>query len=173
MSWSLHRFSNNAKSLYCYKHKKLEKNQTLGPSRWTRNPLSENPTNAPIEEASPHKLCMSPARDGWLILFCVTQASIVTSAIATPALPTIRDNREIVRSNFLSSDSTSMEITPITPGKEKWERKIREQPSGSSYFCFSLNSGHNSKTYKVHFILYRLNKENKNCPVAKQLLQSS
>ena len=52
-------------------------------------PLMENPNSAPIEELKAHKLCMSEAREGWEILFCATHASMVTSAIATPALPAV------------------------------------------------------------------------------------
>jgi hypothetical protein len=42
----------------------IEQKVTLGPTRWRKMPLSENPTSAPIEELIPHKLCMSLAREG-------------------------------------------------------------------------------------------------------------
>jgi hypothetical protein len=40
---------------------------------------------------------------------------MVTSAIAIPALPAIRDNKANARCNFFCSDSTSMEMTPRKP----------------------------------------------------------
>lgn len=94
----------------------LGRKQTLAPARWTKKPLRENPINALIEELSPHKLCISPAREGWLMVCCVTQASIATSAIAIPALPATRDNKANARCKLLWSDRTSMEITPSNPG---------------------------------------------------------
>lgn len=74
-----------------------------------------NPRSWPIEELTPHKLCRSPASEGWLILFSVTQASIVTSAIATPALAVIKDNMAHTSGKFGVNAGTSMAMEPTKP----------------------------------------------------------
>ncbi len=78
-------------------------------------PLMKNPISAPMEALKAHKLCISAARDSCLILFCATQASMVTSAIATPALPAVNDNSAKTRCSFPCNDNKSMEITPRKP----------------------------------------------------------
>lgn len=82
-------------------------------------PLKGNPTNDPIDELKAHKLCISAAREGWIPLFCATHASTVTSAIATPALPAVKNSRANKMCRFLCNDKNSMEIIPIEPEKRK------------------------------------------------------
>lgn len=105
---------------------------TFGPMRWTNIPLMKNPKSAPIEELKAHKLCMSAAREWCLILFCATQASMVTSAIATPALPAVNDKMAHPRCSFSCNDIKSMEITPRKPAltrKELFNEKTAWIPS--------------------------------------------
>lgn len=75
----------------------------------------ENPTSAPMAELKEHKLCISDAREGWIMLFCATQASIVTSAIAIPALEAVKAETANTRCNFSCNDNKSMELTPRQP----------------------------------------------------------
>jgi len=75
----------------------------------------KKPNSDPTDTLKAHKLCMSAASEGWEILFCATQASMVTSAIATPAFPAVNDRRANTRCRFLSKDNTSMAITPMIP----------------------------------------------------------
>lgn len=82
---------------------------------WTSKPLIENPRRPPMDELNPHKLCMSEASAGWFILFCATQASIVTSAIAAPALPAVMAIKANTTCSLLCRESVSIEITPTRP----------------------------------------------------------
>lgn len=73
------------------------------------------PISCPIAVAEAHKLCMSAAREGCLILFSATQASMVTSDIATPALAAVNDNTANARCSFSCTDIISREMMPIQP----------------------------------------------------------
>lgn len=46
-----------------------QKCHTWEPIECTSKPLRENPSSAPIEELNPHKLCISAARGGCVMLF--------------------------------------------------------------------------------------------------------
>lgn len=48
---------------------------------------------------------------------------MVTSAIATPALPAVNDRRASTRCRFLCQDNKSMEITPKIPETVKEAKK--------------------------------------------------
>lgn len=88
---------------------------TLGPIRWTKTPLMENLTRDPIADTDEHKLYMLAIKEGWVMLFCTTHASIVTSAIVTPALPVVNANRANTRWSLLCNDIKSMKTKSSKP----------------------------------------------------------
>lgn len=90
---------------------------TLGPIKWTNTPLKENPIRAPMEELRAHKLCMSGASEEWIPLCCATHASTVTSAIATPALPAVKDRSANTICSFSWNDKKNIDRIPMIPDK--------------------------------------------------------
>lgn len=92
----------------------MKRTQTVGPILWTKIPLMTNPTSPPVDSLRAHKLCISAAKEGWLMLFCATQASITTSPITTPAVPAVNSTRARTRCTS-QNDNTSMENTPRIP----------------------------------------------------------
>ena len=75
----------------------------------------ENPINDPTEELNPHKLCMSEANGGFVMLFCATRASSVTSAIAAPVLCAVSATIAATMPKLLCRESIRMDDTPIIP----------------------------------------------------------
>lgn len=75
----------------------------------------EYPINEPNEEQNPHRLCMSAASGGCVMLFCATRASSVTSAIAAPALCAVRARTAGMSPKLLCREIISMDAAPITP----------------------------------------------------------
>lgn len=68
-----------------------------------------------MEELKAQRLCMSAAREGTLMLFCATQASMVTSAMATPALPAVKNVTANTKCRLSWNHSIAMDIIPTHP----------------------------------------------------------
>lgn len=104
---------------------------TLEPMASISRPLMENPIRPPIDELNPHKLCISAANEGWFMLFWATHASMVTSAIATPALPAVSNSKPSTVHIPFCNHIISIEIAPKRPA-------FRDIKVFRFFFFFSL-----------------------------------
>lgn len=64
-----------------------------------------------------HMLFMSEVREWYIMLFCATNASMVTSDIATPALWSVIAMATSVTGSILSRDIVRVDIIPVVPVK--------------------------------------------------------